>query len=86
MRTLLFAVGCVMLASAPALACRGTAEYPQVAAQLAKLDLPAAQKAAYAKKLEEGKALHQKGHELDNQELRKESLKILDELKAELAK
>jgi hypothetical protein len=85
MKTLLLAGACAMLISVPALACRGTAEYPELAAQLAKRDLPAEQKDAYGKKLKEGEALHRQGHDRDNKALRDESLKILDELKAAIA-
>lgn len=84
MKTLLIAGVCAMLISAPALACRGTAEYPELAAHLTNADIPSEQKEAYAKRLEEGEALHRKGHDLDDQKLRQESLKILDELKAEI--
>jgi hypothetical protein len=85
MKTLLLAGACAMLLTAPAMACRGTAEYPEVAAQLAKAELPAEQKEALSKRLEEGEALHRKGHDTDDAEERKESLKILDEIKAEIA-
>lgn len=86
MKTLLLAGACAMLLAAPALACRGTAEYPEVGAQLANADLPAEQKEALTKRLDEGEALHRKGHDSDDQGLRQESLKILDEIKAELTK
>ena len=84
MRALLLA-GAAVLVAMPALACRGTAEYPELAAQLAQLDLSAADKAAYAGALEEGAALHQRGHDVDSQALRLESLKILDDIKLKLA-
>ena len=73
------------LAAGPALACRGTAEYGQVAAQLEQANLPAAEKGALAERLRAGEALHQRGHELDSGDVRKKSLAILDEIKAELA-
>jgi len=86
MKTLMLAGACFMLLGAPALACRGTAEYPEVAAQLAKLELHAEEKEALTKRLEEGDALHRKGHNLDDAEARKLSLKILDEIKVEIAR
>ena len=85
MKTLLLASACAMLLAAPAMACRGIAEYPEIAAQLANLDLPAEQKEALSKRLEEGVALHRKGHDIGDTELRKKSLKILDEIKIEIA-
>jgi len=86
MKTLLLAAACVMLVATPASACRGTAEYPETAAQLAKSGLPEAQKEEYIKKLEQGEKLHHRGHELNDADLRKESLKILDDIRAKIAK
>ncbi len=76
-------IGAILLSS-PVMACRGTVEYSDVKARLAMADLPAADKAAYGKKLEEGWALHESGHHGDNKELRKKSLKILDEIKVKV--
>jgi len=87
-RTAATAVGALAvmatLSAGPALACRGTAEYPQVSAELAQANMPAAEKSALAERLKAGDALHQRGHELDSAELRKESLAILDAIKAKL--
>jgi hypothetical protein len=85
MKTLLVASACVVLVATPALACRGTAEYPETAVQLAKSGLPEAQKQEYKKVLAEGETLHRRGHELNDADLRKESLKILDDIKAKIA-
>jgi hypothetical protein len=86
MKTLLLTCAYIALFSTTALACRGTAEYPQVAAQLAQLDLPAANKDPLTKSLQAGEAIHRRGHELDSRDLRQESLKILDEIKAKIAR
>ena len=86
MKTLLLTCVCITLFSATALACRGTAEYPQVAVQLAQSDLSVTDKEALAKSLQAGEAIHRRGHELDSQELRQESLKILDEIKTKIAR
>ena len=86
MKTLLLTCACIALFSATALACSGTAEYPQVAVQLAQSDLSAADKEVLAKSLQAGEAIHRRGHELDSQELRQESLKILDDIKAKIAR
>ena len=86
MKTLLLTCIAIALFSTTALACRGTAEYPQVAVQLSQLDRAAADKSALVKSLEAGEAIHRRGHELDSQDLRQESLKILDEIKAKIAR
>ncbi|HXF53082.1 MAG TPA: hypothetical protein VNK52_03055 [Hyphomicrobiaceae bacterium] len=85
MRTLLLVGTFAMLIAAPAWACRGTAEYPQVIAQLQQSNLPSADKEALAKRLQEGEAIHRRGHDLNDQALRQESLKILDEIKVKIA-
>jgi hypothetical protein len=86
MKTLLLTCISIALFSTTALACRGTAEYPQVAVEIAQLDLAAGDKRALAKALEAGEAIHRRGHELDRADLRQESLKILDEIKAKIAR
>ena len=86
MKILLFTCFSIALFSTTASACRGTAEYPQVAVQLAELDLAAAEKSALVKSLQAGEAIHRRGHELDRADLRQESLKILDEIKAKIAR
>jgi len=86
MRTLLLTCACLAFVSAPALACRGTAEYPEVALQLAQASIAAAAKDALTNRLDAGDVLHRRGHEIDSIELMKESLKILDEIKAQIAK
>lgn len=82
---LLMCVG-IALFSASALACRGTAEYPQTAGQLAQSNLSTADKETLANRLQAGDAIHRRGHELDSMDLMKESLKILDEIKDKIAK
>ena len=86
MKTLLLTCISIALFSTTALACRGTAEYPQVAVEIAQLDLAAGDKRALAKALEAGEAIHRRGHELDSADLRQESLRILDEIKAKIAR
>jgi len=85
MKTLLLATTCATLLATPSLACRGTAEYPEVMAVLAEANLPEAQKAAYLQRLEEGAALHHQGHDSDDMALRQQSLAILDEIMAFVA-
>ena len=85
MKTLLLTCAGIVLFSATALACRGTAEYPQISLKLAETNMTPVEKAALAKRLHEGEAIHRRGHELDSQQLRQESLKILDDIKIKLA-
>jgi hypothetical protein len=85
MKTLLLTCACIALSSATASACRGTAEYPQVAIQLEQSDLSVADKEALAKTLQAGEAIHRRGHEIDSKDLRQESLEMLDEIKAQIA-
>lgn len=80
-------LGSMVLVSAftsAAWACRGTAEYPEVAAKLAASSLPADKKAALQKQLDEGRALHDRAHQQDDKGLMKDSLKILDKVKGAL--
>jgi hypothetical protein len=74
----------VILAAAPAWACRGTAELSAVQVQLAMADIPGAERDMYLERLNAGIALHQRGHEADSMELRLKSLEILDEIKVKL--
>lgn len=67
-----------------ALACRGTAEYPNVAAKLAAASLPADKKADLTRQLEDGRALHDKAHQQNDTGAMRESLKILDRIKGAL--
>jgi len=70
--------------SSDAWACRGTSEYPDVAAKLAAAALPADQKADLTRQLEEGRALHDRAHQQNDTGAMRESLKILDRIKGAL--
>lgn len=67
-----------------ALACRGAAEYPDMAAKLAAAPLPADKKAELTRQLEEGRALHDTAHQQNDTAAMRESLKILDRIKGAL--
>lgn len=80
-------VGALLLTAvtAPgAQACRGTAEYPQVAQQLANAALPADRTMSLSRELEEGRALHDRAHRQNDARSMQESLRILDRIKASL--
>jgi hypothetical protein len=70
--------------STAAWACRGGAEYPEVAAKLATASLPSDKKAELARQLEEGRAMHDKAHQQNDTNLMRKSLKILDKVKGAL--
>lgn len=74
----------VSMWSSDAWACRGTSEYPDVAAKLAAASLPADKKADLTRQLEEGRALHDKAHQQNDTGAMRESLKILDRIKGAL--
>jgi hypothetical protein len=78
------AIFAVSMWSSDAWACRGTAEYPDVAAKLAAASLPADKKADLTRQLEEGRALHDKAHQQNDTGAMRESLKILDGIKGAL--
>lgn len=73
-----------------ALACRGTEEYSQVASRLAATSLPADyllgadQMSHLSRQLERGRALHDRAHRLNDTGAMRESLAILDRIKAAL--
>ena len=75
---------CALVLSSPAWACRGTAEYPAVRAQIAKADLPAAEMAVHQNRLDQGWQIHERGHKEFDMGLRKKSLEILDDIKSKL--
>lgn len=83
-RSLLPLAGAVILTAAGtggALACRGTAEYPEVAAKLAAAHLSADRKADLTRRLEEGRALHDEAHRKNDTREMEKSLEILDRVK-----
>ena len=83
-RVLFLSLFAALLLPAPALACRGTAEYPAVEQELAMSNLPAERKEQLMNELLEGKALHDAGHQQNDQGKMKESLQILDRIKQQL--
>jgi hypothetical protein len=86
MRLVLLACAFAVLISAPALACRAVWEYPETMSRLTKADLPDADKQAYKKALDDGWVIHQRGKKQSNRDLMRQSVKILDEIKAKISK
>ncbi len=81
MRTLLLAGACIVAISAPALACRGTTEYPQALEQLNQSKIPAERLKALMDKLSRGQAMHEQGHRQGDMGKIGQSLRILDGIK-----
>jgi len=83
-KLLLLAGAAALIVASPAYACRGTTEYPAVKAQFAKADIPDAERRAIASDIDRGWAIHEEGHRQLDPEKMRESVRILDEIKAKL--
>jgi hypothetical protein len=83
MRTILIAAVAVALAG-PALACSGTAEYPQTAEALAQSTLTPERKAELEKALKDGSAMHSESHEQGDFAKMGQSMQILRRLQAQI--
>ena len=85
MRTLLLASACMVLIAGPALACRGTAEYPQIFIQLEQSKSSPERVEALMAMLSQGQTMHKEGHRQGDMGKLLTSLRILDELKEAVA-
>lgn len=86
MKLLLIAISCMVVVSGPALACRGTDEYPQAYQRLEKSTLSAEKRIQLKEMLDKGQTIHNQGHRDDDKAKRQESLRILDAANKELGK
>ncbi len=86
MRTLLLASACIVAISAPALACRGTTEFPQAFEQLNQSKIPAVRMKDLMEQLSRGQAMHEEGHRQGDMGKIGQSLRILDSIKPEIGK
>ncbi len=84
MRTLLLAGACIVLISGPALACRGTAEYPQAFNQLEQSNIPSVRMKELIEQLTQGQSLHEEGHRQGDMDKMGKSLRMLDGIKGEI--
>ncbi len=84
MKTILFASACLILVSGPALACRGTTEYPQALEQLNQSKVPAERMKELLDQLSQGQAMHGEGHRQGDMGKMGQSLRILDSIKPEI--
>ncbi len=86
MRTLILAGALIALVTTPALACRGTAEYPKAADDIAQSTLTPERKKDLLDQLNVGNALHKEGHRESDMMKMGKSIRILDGIKAQTGK
>ena len=86
MRTLILAGVLIALVATPALACRGTAEYPEAAADIAQSTLTPERKKEILDQLNVGNALHKESHQGGDMMKMGESIRILDGIKRQIGK
>lgn len=84
MRTLLVAGAFIVVIAGPALACRGTVEYPQAFERLEQSDVSAERKTELREQLSQGQAMHEDGHSQGDMGKMGGSLDILDEILKEI--
>ena len=84
MRYLLLTGICLVLISGSALACRGTAEYPQANEKLQSSTLPRDSLDALLEQLTQGAAMHEEAHQQGDMSKMGESIRILDDVKQKL--
>ena len=73
------------MTSAPALACRATTEIPEMSKALSGANMMSSRKAEIGKALDGVRAVHDKAHADKNRSKMKQSLAMLDEVKATVA-
>ncbi len=84
MKALLLAVACVIMITGPALACRGTSEFPQALKQLEQSNVSSERLNELRQQLTVGQSLHEEGHRLGDGSKMVEALRILDGITAEI--
>ena len=80
MRTLLLASTFIVVIAAPALACRGTTEFPQAFDQLEQSNVSPERKMELGEQLSQGQSMHEDGHSQGDMGKMGGSLQILDEI------
>ncbi len=85
MRTLLLAGACVIFVSGSALACRGTAEYPEVFGQFEASTIAPDRLEVLREQLNLGAVMHEDAHRQGDMDQMGESIRILDAIKQKLA-
>ncbi len=80
MRTLLLAGAFTVVIAGPALACRGTVEFPQALEQLEQSNVSTERKTELREQLSQGQSMHADGHSQGDMGKMGGSLQILDEI------
>ena len=80
MRTLLLSSALIVAIAGPALACRGTTEFPQAFERLEQSEIPAERKTDLGEQLSQGQSMHDNGHSQGDMSQMGGSLQILDEV------
>ena len=86
MRTLILAGVLIALVATPAFACRGTAEYPDTAGDIAQSKLTPERKKALLDQISVGNAMHQQAHRENDMMKMGDSIQIVDGIKAQIGK
>ena len=86
MRTLILAGVLIALVATPALACRGTAEYPEAADDIAQSTLTPERKKELQDLLGVGNTMHREAHQDGDMMKMGKSIRILDGIKAQTGK
>ena len=84
MRLFMLTGVCLVLISGSALACRGTAEFPQVHEQLQSSTLSSERIGALLEQLTQGTLMHEEAHQQGDMSKMGQSIRILDDVKAQL--
>ncbi len=84
MRTLLLAGAFIVVIAGPALACRGTTEFPQAFDQLEQSNVSPERKMELGEQLSQGQSMHENGHSQGDMGKMGGSLQILDEILKEI--
>ena len=84
MKTILLASACLILVSGPALACRGTTEYPDTAKKIEQSTLSPERKKELSRQLSRGDVMHKEAHRKGDMGLMGQSIGILDGISARI--
>ena len=86
MRTLILAGVLIALVATPALACRGTAEFPEAADGIRQSTLTPERKKELLDQLSVGNAVHKEAHRENDMMKMGDSIRILDGIKTQIGK
>ena len=84
MRTLLIASAFIVVIAGPALACRGTTEYPDTAKKIEQSTLSPERREELLGQLTRGDVMHKEAHRTGDMGLMGESIHILDGINAQI--